>query len=29
INIPLSISAVDFPEGADIESLFPVNEKYI
>ncbi|MCK0202457.1 DUF3164 family protein [Ornithobacterium rhinotracheale] len=28
INIPLSISAVDFPEGTDIDSLFPVNEKY-
>ncbi|MGP6603621.1 DUF3164 family protein [Ornithobacterium rhinotracheale] len=28
INIPLSISAVDFPEGTDVDSLFPVNEKY-
>ncbi|MGV4439903.1 DUF3164 family protein [Ornithobacterium rhinotracheale] len=28
ISIPLSISAVDFPEGTDIDSLFPVNEKY-
>lgn len=28
VSIPLSISAVDFPEGTDIDSLFPVNEKY-
>lgn len=28
VNIPLSISAVDFPEGTDIEALFPVHEKY-
>ncbi|MRJ11413.1 DUF3164 family protein [Ornithobacterium rhinotracheale] len=28
INIPLSISSVDFPEGTDVDSLFPVNEKY-
>ncbi|MGQ2141372.1 DUF3164 family protein [Ornithobacterium rhinotracheale] len=28
VNIPLSISSVDFPEGADVDSLFPVNEKY-
>lgn len=28
INIPLSISAVDFPEGTNIDDLFPVNEKY-
>ncbi|MRM86550.1 DUF3164 family protein [Riemerella anatipestifer] len=28
VNIPLSISAVDFPEGTDIEALFPVHEDY-
>ncbi|MBT0527103.1 DUF3164 family protein [Riemerella anatipestifer] len=28
VNIPLSISAVDFPEGTDIDSLFPVHENY-
>ncbi|MGV4555845.1 DUF3164 family protein [Ornithobacterium rhinotracheale] len=28
INIPLSISAVDFPEGTNVDDLFPVNEKY-
>ncbi|MGQ1945403.1 DUF3164 family protein, partial [Ornithobacterium rhinotracheale] len=28
VSIPLSISAVDFPEGTDIDGLFPVNEKY-
>ncbi|MCK0200663.1 DUF3164 family protein [Ornithobacterium rhinotracheale] len=28
VNIPLSISSVDFPEGTDVDSLFPVNEKY-
>ncbi|AFL97389.1 DUF3164 family protein [Ornithobacterium rhinotracheale] len=28
VNIPLSISAVDFPEGTNVDDLFPVNEKY-
>ncbi|WP_172914032.1 DUF3164 family protein [Capnocytophaga canis] len=28
INIPLNISAVDFPEGTNIADLFPVHEKY-
>lgn len=27
-NIPLNISSVDFPEGTDIDSLFPVHETY-
>ncbi len=27
-SIPLNISAVDFPDGTDIEELFPVHEKY-
>ncbi len=29
INIPLSISAVDFPEDTDIDELFPVDESYL
>ncbi|WP_018675516.1 DUF3164 family protein [Riemerella columbina] len=29
VNIPLSISAVDFPKGTDIEALFPVHENYL
>ncbi|MFK8283515.1 DUF3164 family protein [Capnocytophaga canis] len=28
VNIPLNISAVDFPEGTNIADLFPVHEKY-
>lgn len=28
VNIPLNISAVNFPEGTDITELFPVHEKY-
>ncbi|MCT6765643.1 DUF3164 family protein [Riemerella anatipestifer] len=28
VNIPLSISAVDFPEGTNTEDLFPVHENY-
>ncbi|UOH77334.1 DUF3164 family protein [Ornithobacterium rhinotracheale] len=28
VNIPLSISSVDFPEGTNVDDLFPVNEKY-
>uniref|UniRef100_UPI0039A6574E DUF3164 family protein n=1 Tax=Ornithobacterium rhinotracheale TaxID=28251 RepID=UPI0039A6574E len=28
VSVPLSISAVDFPEGTNIDELFPVNEKY-
>ena len=28
VNIPLNISAVDFPEGTNIAELFPVHEKY-
>lgn len=28
VNIPLNISAVDFPEDTNIEDLFPVHEKY-
>ncbi|MBS9774999.1 MAG: DUF3164 family protein [Tenacibaculum sp.] len=28
VNIPLSITSVDFPDGTDINSLFPVHEKY-
>ncbi len=27
-NIPLNISAVDFPDGTDIDTLFPVHEKF-
>ncbi len=29
VNIPLSISAVDFPEDTDIDSIFPVDERYL
>ncbi|MRJ10468.1 DUF3164 family protein [Ornithobacterium rhinotracheale] len=28
VSVPLSISAVDFPEGTNVDELFPVNEKY-
>ncbi|MRI64646.1 DUF3164 family protein [Ornithobacterium rhinotracheale] len=28
LSVPLSISAVDFPEGTNVDDLFPVNEKY-
>ncbi|MDO5608894.1 MAG: DUF3164 family protein [Capnocytophaga sp.] len=28
VAVPLNISAVDFPEGTDVEALFPVHEKY-
>lgn len=28
LSVPLSISAVDFPEGTNVDELFPVNEKY-
>ncbi|MBT0573752.1 DUF3164 family protein [Riemerella anatipestifer] len=28
VNIPLSISAVDFPEGTNTEDLFPAHENY-
>ncbi|MRI64406.1 DUF3164 family protein [Ornithobacterium rhinotracheale] len=29
VNIPLTISAVDFPEGTNVDELFPVNEKFL
>lgn len=29
VNIPLSISAVDFPKDTNIEGLFPVHENYL
>lgn len=28
VNLPLSMTSADFPKDADVESLFPVHEKY-